>query len=79
MVAACDQLLAQGAMDATQHQALVAGLGELQRQLAVAATRPAIGAEEAAGIAGGTTATVLALIRVWKTWRERRAATPTVS
>ncbi len=76
MVAVFDQLLAAGTIDPAQHQALVAGLGELQRQLEVAASKPALGAEEAAGIAGGTTATVLALLRAWKTYQARRAASP---
>lgn len=76
MVAVFDQLLAAGTIDATQHQALVAGLTDLQQQLATAASRPSLGVDEAAGIAGGTTATVLALLRVWQKYQQRRAAPP---
>ena len=76
LVAVFDQLLAAGTLTGEQHQALVAGLTELQRTVDVAASRPTLGAEEAAGIAGGTTATVLALLRAWQSFQRRRTPAP---
>lgn len=74
MLAVFDQLLASGAMDPAQHQALVDSVRELQRTVD-AAQAGALTPEAAAGVAGGTTATVLALLRAYRAWQAKRHPT----
>lgn len=76
LVAVFDQLLAAGTLTGEQHQALVAGLTEMQRAVDAAANRPTLGADEAAGIAGGTAAAAMVLLRSWQAFQRRRSSVP---
>lgn len=76
LVSVWDQLLTSGVLTPEQYQAIVAGIGELQSAVDAVSSRPALGADEAAGIAGGTAAGALVLLRSWQALQRRRAATP---
>lgn len=79
MLAVFDQLVASGTLSPEQHEALVQGMTELRRTVEVASSKPTLGPEETAGIAGGVTATVLALLRAWQSFKKRRAPAPPAS